>query len=289
MMIHFDIHMLGCGPLGKFDFRKLYRWNVLQLKEVITNWQTDMQQNNYWMANYLSNHDQPRHVSRFGDDKKYWAESAKAFALLNFTLRGTPIMYQGEEIGMTNATFDMEELKDFESKNAYKVLQSMMHLPAFLAKKVVLKMTRDHARTPMQWNNSNNAGFSSIKPWIKVNENYKDINVNTQENDSKSILSFYKKLIAFVKESEIQTFKVFETTHQKHKQIFSYYRKDDNKDVYYIIINLTNKIATFKHVEHTTKSTLILSNYQTFPELGKKMILRPFEALIIRRGDHDES
>lgn len=290
MMIHFDIHMLGCGPLGKFDFRKLYQWSTQQLKEVIISWQLDMQEHNYWMANYLSNHDQPRHVSRFGNDKKYWSESAKALAILNFTLKGTPIMYQGEEIGMTNANLDKDDWKDFESLNAYKVLQSMMHLPSFLAEKVVTKMTRDHARTPMQWNNHQYAGFSEVKPWIKVNENYDKINVKSQLENPTSILSFYKDLISFVRSSGISTYTTFEATHQKHKQVLSYYRRDPNKtDVYYVLINLSDKIATFKQSELNPLSKIILSSYKSFPTISGKMVIRPYEAFVIKVEESHES
>ncbi|HBS91111.1 MAG TPA: glucohydrolase, partial [Erysipelotrichaceae bacterium] len=100
MMFHFDLHMLGCGPLGKYDFRKLYRFSTMDMKKVIFSWQKDMQDKGYWIGNYLSNHDQPRQISRFGDDKTYRVESGKALAVLNFTLSGTPLVYQGEEIGM---------------------------------------------------------------------------------------------------------------------------------------------------------------------------------------------
>ena len=288
MMIHFDIHMLGCGPLGKFDFRKLYYWNINQFKNVINSWQVDMQQNTYWMANYLSNHDQPRHVSRFGNDKKHREVSAKALAVLNMTLKGTPILYQGEEIGMTNASFDKEKWRDYESINAYKVLQEMMHLPAFLAKKVVSKMTRDHARTPMQWSSKENAGFSMVKPWIKVNDNYKHINVEDQQQEKTSVLTFYKTLIQFVRESNINAFSEFESTHMKHKQIFAYYRHDSQRDkTYYVVINLSDKIATFKQNMISTSDRIVVYNYPSKPHISQKMVLRAFESIVVEVIDYE--
>lgn len=153
MMFHFDIAMLGCGPLGKFDFRKGYRFTIRDFKRVVNRWQLAMQEKNGWTGNYLSNHDQPRQVSRFGSEKtpELRRASARALALLNLTLRGTPFLYQGEECGMTNCRLAKEEWKDFEAINDYAVLQSMMRLPAPLAEKIIVKMTRDNARTPVQW------------------------------------------------------------------------------------------------------------------------------------------
>lgn len=193
MMFHFDLHMLGCGTLGKYDFRKLYHYTIPEMKRVIDRWQTGTQMENGWLANYLSNHDQPRHVSRFGNDKKYRVASAKALALLNFTLRGTPFIYQGEEIGMTNLKLAQSDWKDYESINDYQVLKKM-HLPGFLAKKVIQKMTRDNARTPMQWSSETYAGFSTGWPWIKLNPNYEQINVVADLNNKDSIIKFYQSL-----------------------------------------------------------------------------------------------
>jgi oligo-1,6-glucosidase len=282
MMIHFDLHMLGCGPLGKFDFRKGYRWKIIDLKRIISNWQTDMQKNNYWMANYLSNHDQPRQVSRFGNDKKYIFESAKALALLNMTLLGTPLIYQGEEIGMTNAKLEEDDWRDYEAKNAYLVLQDMMHLPAFLAKKIVMKMTRDHARTPMQWSDKPNAGFSSVNPWIKVNSNFKSINVEQQLDDEASVLSFYRKLTAFIKQTQITSLPIWKQSHVKHKHIIAYHRENDTNQ-YIVIINLSNKMETLSNKFRDNQVEIIIHTYDKPPLLGKKMIFRPYEGIVMKQ------
>lgn len=195
MMFQFDLHMLGCGKLGKYDFRKFYHYTIRDMKKVIDHWQKGTQEGNGWLGNYLSNHDQPRQVSRFGNDKKYRVESAKALALLNFTLRGTPFIYQGEEFGMTNLKLKESEWKDYEAINDYQVLQQM-HLPAFLAKKVVQKVTRDNARTPMQWNSLTYAGFSTSWPWMKLNPNYETINAATDLSSKDSLIQFYRSLSA---------------------------------------------------------------------------------------------
>ncbi len=281
MMIHFDLHMLGCGPLGKFDFRKGYKWRIQDLKEVVDKWQIDMQTNQYWMANYLSSHDQPRQVSRFGDDKKFVFESAKALALLNMTLLGTPIIYQGEEIGMTNSKFSMEDWRDYEAKNAYLVLQDMMHLPAFLAKQIIMKMTRDHARTPMQWNDQPFAGFSLVQPWIKVNHNYQTINVQQQQNNPDSVLSFYKELTKFVQSTQINTLPIWKQSHVKHKHIIAYHREDEAIK-YLVIINLSNKMETFENKLKTDKVEVVFNTYNKPPLISLKMVLRPFEGIIIK-------
>ena len=193
LMFQFDFHMLGCGPLGKYDFRKLYHYTIPEMKEVINRWQAGTQMENGWLGNYLSNHDQPRHVSRFGNDKKYRVASAKALALLNFTLRGTPFIYQGEEIGMTNAKLSQTDWKDYEAINDYQILRKM-HLPSFLAKRIIQKMTRDNARTPMQWNSETYAGFSSSWPWMKLNPNYETINVAADLVSKDSLILFYRSL-----------------------------------------------------------------------------------------------
>lgn len=289
MMIHFDIALLGCGPLGKFDFRRGYIHTTKQLKKVISSWQHDMQSNNYWMANYLSSHDQPRQVSRLGNTKKHHSASAKALATLNFTLLGTPIMYQGEEIGMTNINMPREQWKDYEAINGYSVLQSMMHLPAIIAERIIKKMTRDNARTPMQWNNKQYAGFSSSEPWIVLNDNYKNINVDEQENNTESILMYYRKLTDLLVKTGINTLPHFIQILPKHPQIIGYRRSDDDASISYVVfINLSKKMATFK-LPKTTEHSIILHNYETPPHLSKKMILRPYEAIVLEKEDTNES
>ncbi len=175
-------------------FKRAFSWK--RFIKVTDKWACEVP----WNTIYLENHDQPRSVSRFGS-KKYINESAKLLATFLLTSKGTPFIFEGEEIGMTNFDYtSMDEVQDVESKNIYNLLTSL-HFPAKLRWKMIKQTSRDNARTPMQWNSSENAGFSSSLPWLKVNKNYKHINVSDTCSDSNSVLNCYKKLIAFRKEN----------------------------------------------------------------------------------------
>lgn len=283
MMFQFDLALIDCGPLGKYDFRKFYHWTIKEFKSIVRKWQMDMQNRNYWMANYLSNHDQPRHVSHYGNDKKYRIESAKAWAMFNFTLRGTPFMYQGEEIGMTDCKLEIDEWKDIEAITDYKVLQSMMKLPAFIAKRIIQKKTRDNARTPVQWSDAAFAGFSTVKPWIKLNPNYLNINVEQQENDSQSVLNFYRKLTGFYKDHPVLTFGRWTEILSDHPQIIAYIREDDNERLQ-IIINLSAKPVTFSLEEVEGKD--VLTTHTDGAPWNHKMVFAPYEGRIRELSKH---
>lgn len=279
MMFHFDLSLLGCGPLGKYDFRKLYRWSIQDFKAVIRKWQNELNDNSFWMANYLSNHDFPRQVSRFGDDGKYRIQSAKALALLNFTLKGTPFMFQGEEIGMTNVQFEMNEWRDYEAKNDYKVLQSMMHLPKGVAKRIINKMTRDHARTPMQWDVSSYAGFSSQRPWIKVNENYPSINVMDQLMAKDSIMSFYRLLIDYLHQEDVLANGKYIELLPEHPQIIAFRRESEHRNLG-VFINMSGKKAKLNLPKALLHKPVVFKNY---PDslLSETMIMQPYECFLI--------
>ncbi len=281
MMFHFDLALIGCGPLGKYDFRKLYRWTVKEFKSIYFKWQIASQEKAFFLGNFLSNHDQPRAVSRYGDDGKYHDESAKCLLMLNFVSKGAPFIYQGEEIGMSNCHFEENEWRDFEAINDYKVLQSMMHLPAFIAKIVIQKMTRDHARTPMQWNDSVYAGFSEVCPWIKVNPNKDKINVNQQINDDQSILSFTKALIKIYKAYPLFAFGQIEALLLQHKQIIGIKRYD--KDTSFIcLINLSDKYANFESEVEWFDMDCILSNKTDVSIMVEKMVFAPYECRLLK-------
>lgn len=279
MMIMFDLHLQDCGPLGKYDFRKLYHWTIPGFKSIIFRWQTDSQKRHYWVANYMNNHDQPRSVSRFGNDSRYRTESAKAFALMNLTLRGTPLIYQGEEIGMTNCHLEQEEWRDYEAINIYQTLQTMMHLPAFLAKKIVQRMTRDHARTPVQWDDSENAGFTDSQPWIKVNPNYREINLKKDLQDERSIVRWYQQAIALRKQHSALNTGTMEPLLMDHRQVLAYRRQDAGEELV-ILINLSAKPAKLAEM---FPGQILLDSYaedQVQPQL-----LQPYESrlILIRR------
>ena len=284
MMMHFDLHNLGYGELGKYDFRKLYRWRLTDFKKVLYNWQETMQDEEGWTGNYLSNHDQNRQVSRFGDDREYRVESAKALCLLNLTLRGTPFIYQGEEIGMTDCKLEIEEWRDYEALNAYKVLQSMMHVPKGVAKHIVQKVTRDNSRTPMQWSDCPYAGFSVVEPWIKVNPNYQKVNVVSDQLAEASIFKFYKEVIAFRREHAVLINGGFEGVIKNHRQVVAYIRRGREMGLL-VVINLSRREAMVAKDEIGYETTYLV--YNTHPmahhiELEGELTLRPYEARIYR-------
>ena len=176
-------------------FKKSFNWQ--KFIKVIDKWERDV----FWNTIYLENHDQPRSVSRFGSNK-YPVESAKLLATFLLTAKGTPFIFEGEEIGMTNFDYNsMEDIKDVESKNIYNLLTSL-HFPKKLRWKMIKRTSRDNARTPMQWNSLENAGFSTGSPWLKVNDNYNEINVSASEQNAFSVLNCYRNLISFRSKSE---------------------------------------------------------------------------------------
>ncbi len=274
MMFMFDLHLQDCGPLGKYDFRKLYQWNIPTFKNIVYSWQMDMQERNYWMGNYLNNHDQPRTISRFGNDTTYRVQSAKAFALLNLTLRGTPFIYQGEEIGMTNCPLEIKDWRDFEAINIYEVLPTMMHVPKKFTKKIVQRMTRDNARTPMQWDASKYAGFSSKLPWIKVNPNYEHINVKQDLLNKQSIIKAYQQLIQIRKEELALVDGDFAPLLSEHKSILAYTRTYHDTQLI-ILINLSSKVVSYNF---PLKGEILFNNTPHY----EKNIMSPYQALLVK-------
>lgn len=192
----------------KVDYKDGKKWELMEpdlaaLKELFCSWQEGMQEKNGWNALFWCNHDQPRIVSRMGDEGKYWKESAKMLAGAIHLMQGTPYIYQGEELGMTNAHFtSIDQYRDVESQNYYRILRENGHSEED-ALHILDVRSRDNSRTPMQWSDENNAGFTEGTPWIEVEKNYDRINAADQEKDATSILSFYKKLIAFRKQQPV--------------------------------------------------------------------------------------
>jgi len=235
---------------------------------VISKWQNAVE----WNANYLENHDQPRSVSRFGDEGRYWAESAKMLCVLLLTLRGTPFIYQGEEIGMTNFDFkSLDQIKDVESHNIYR-LAKKLHIPEPIRWNMIRKTTRDNARTPMQWTDGQNAGFTTGTPWLPVNPNYTEINVKSQINDPDSVRNFYKKMIAMRSESEILKFGDFKAV-ETGKHIFAYKRTYNGQSMT-IALNFSPFEQKFEYSGET-----LISNCGTKVFRG---ILKPYEAVVIK-------
>lgn len=281
MMFHFDLATLGCGPLGKYDFRKLYRFTALDFKRVTDAWQLAMQERNGWVGNYLSNHDQPRQLNRFGSvDERFRRASAKALCLYNMTLRGTPFIYQGEECGMTNLELAPEEWKDFEALNSYKLLQSMMHVPKSFARRIVQRVTRDNARTPVQWDGSRNAGFTTGTPWLRVNPNHRDINIQDDMTHMDSIVGFYKRAINLRKEHPALVWGEYAPVERDNPNVIAYTRALKGGERLLVVINLTDGDAKVRLPEKRGAECLIYTHSSR--PLAAQLRLLPYEGLVYK-------
>ena len=246
------------------------KFHAGRFASTIAKWQNALE----WNANYLENHDQPRSVSRFGNDGPYWAHSAKLLCTLLLTLRGTPFIYQGQEIGMTNFDYaDMEQIQDVESKNIYRMAKRL-HIPAGLRWRMIKATSRDNARTPVQWDDSPNAGFTTGKPWLGINNNYNYINMISQMKDPDSIRNFYKTMIALRMGSDILKFGTFVPI-KTSKQLFIYKREFKGESLM-VLLNFSGRTQKVSF-----KSNVVLSNYLN---KGFDGLLQPYEAVIMKNG-----
>ena len=231
----FQFEHLGLWSTGDTKF------DVKSYKQVLNRWQKQLE-NVGWNALFIENHDQPRRVSTWGDDKNYWYESATSHATAYFLQQGTPFIYQGQEIGMTNYPFEsIESFNDVAVKTEYQIVKKEGGDVNQLLDKYKME-NRDNARTPMQWNNSINGGFTTGKPWFHVNPNYTEINVKQQLNDKFSILSYYKALIQLKKSDLIYTYGKFNMVDAENEHVFAYTRSFKNNTVL-IVANLTNEVS----------------------------------------------
>jgi oligo-1,6-glucosidase len=252
------------------------------LKTTMSRWQEELHGKG-WNALYFNNHDQPRAVSRFGDDQTYHTESAKLLATYIHTLEGTPFIYQGEEIGMTNVAFEsIDDYRDVEILNYYRhrVLENGED-PKTVLKRIHAK-GRDNARTPMQWSANEQAGFTTGTPWIKVNLNYTTINVETQLQDPNSILNYYKRLIALRKQHEVIVYGTYQLLLPDHPEIYAYTRTL-GKDQLLVILNFSAKQPVFQWEPNLFNGPcrLLISNYDVDPtEPIDRIQLRPYEARV---------
>ena len=243
----------------------------MRLKEVIKRWQKELYQCG-WNSLFWNNHDLPRIVSRWGNDKEYRIESAKMLATLLHGLQGTPYVYQGEELGMTNVKYKIEDYKDIETLNMHKERLHKGYTEAEIMKSIYAK-SRDNARTPMQWDDTDNAGFTTGTPWIKVSPNYKMINAQSQVNDENSIYNYYKKLIAFRKEYPVFSEGDFEMLLEENEQLFAY-RRTGKDETLYVICNFFGQTQRCDMLEDMRDKKLLISNYSKREE----NILQPYEA-----------
>ncbi|WP_257614885.1 glycoside hydrolase family 13 protein, partial [Oenococcus oeni] len=272
----FQFEHVGLSPnpdvrLGKWNDQPV---KLTELKASLNRWQTGLDGKG-WNSLYWNNHDQPRAVSRFGnDDPKYRVLSAKMLATTLHLMQGTPYVYQGEELGMTNAHFTkLNQYEDIESINFYHELveqEKIVDGPTML--KYLANISRDNARTPMQWNDKNNAGFSSAKPWFALNPNYKSINVEDSLADKNSVFYYYQKLIKLRHNNEIIKYGSFEEIDPDDDQVYAYRRHYEGKTLL-LISNFTDKIVS-RDYGQSNASSLLIDNYED----DKVNELRPYEA-----------
>jgi oligo-1,6-glucosidase len=260
------------------------KMKLLDLKEVMTRWQKDLE-NRAWNSIFLSNHDQPRSVSRLGDDAQFRVESAKLLGTFIHMLQGTPYVYQGDEIGMTNVAFEsIVEYRDVATLNMYKEAVGEKGVDPQVALKVVHAKSRDNARTPMQWDSSEQAGFTSGTPWIKVNPNYKEINVAEALADPSSVFHYYKKLIQLRKENPVIVYGTYDLILDAHEEIYAFTRTLEEERLL-VILNFSGNNPEFQLPEIITfaSTELLISNYEvTANEDIHQIPLRPYEARVYR-------
>ncbi|KYH14443.1 glycoside hydrolase family 13 protein [Staphylococcus kloosii] len=267
-----------------FQFEHLGLWNtgdvkfdVLSYKQVLNRWQQRLA-NNGWNALFIENHDQPRRVSTWGDDQQFWYESATSHAIVYFLQQGTPFIYQGQEIGMTNYPFEnIETFNDVAVVNEYNIVKEQGGDINALLNKHKME-NRDNSRTPMQWNDEPFAGFSTVEPWFPVNPNYKNINVAEQQEDKHSILNFYKDLVKLKKSDDLYTYGNFELVDADNPKIFAYTRTLNSKRAL-IVGNLTNETSALDLDITFDDSNIKLHNYNSAIDLNH---LKPYEAFVIQ-------
>lgn len=271
----------------KVDYVNKEKWTSMpfdfqELKELLNTWQIKMQEGNGWNALFWNCHDQPRSVSRFVNDSEYRKESAKMLATAIHMMRGTPYIYQGEEIGMTNHYFtDIKQYRDVESINAYYILKEQ-GLKEEEIHKILQEKSRDNSRTPMQWSKETNSGFSDVEPWLEVNNNYQKINVENDLNDSDSIFRYYQRLIQLRKAYKVISDGSYLPYLENHPSLFAYKRQYDNEEL--LVVNNFYADETVITVENIEEYKILISNYSQH-NLTKRITLRPYETIVLYKGE----
>lgn len=273
----------------KVDYPNGEKWTKADfdfqaLKQILSKWQVEMNEGGGWNALFWCNHDQPRAVSRFGDDVNYHKESAKMLATTLHLMQGTPYIFQGEEFGMTNPKFDsIDDYRDVESLNMFNIMKKKgMDEPEII--EILQQKSRDNSRTPVQWNDEGHAGFTIGTPWIKTAANYKDINAENAVQDQDSIFYHYQKLIQLRKEMEVITDGDFELILDQDQDIFAFIRTNGSEKLF-VVNNFYGKETKFvlpsQLVLDDYKSKMVLSNYaDSAAQLNKEILLRPYESIV---------
>ena len=281
MVFQFEHILLDQQPgKEKWDLKPL---ELLDLKRALSRWQVELEGTG-WNSLFWNNHDVPRIVSRWGNDKECRVESAKMLATLLHGMKGTPYIYQGEELGMTNIRFEnLDDYKDIETLNMYNERREQGYNHEDIMQSIYTK-GRDNARTPIQWDDSENAGFTTGESWIKVNPNYKEINAESQLNDENSIFNYYKKLIKIRKSNPVVVYGEYKLILEKDKEIFAYTRTLENEKLL-VVCNFTGnktKFALEEKIEFKSRE-LLISNYDVdVNEPIDNIELRPYESRIYK-------
>lgn len=267
--------------LKLWDYENGVKFDIKAYKDVLTRWQKALSKDG-WNALFIENHDIPRVVSTWGNDSIYREECAKAFAMVYMMQKGTAFVYQGQEIGMTNVNFEsIDDYDDVKGLNIYyeKVNEGLSHNEAM---QYVYAISRDNSRTPMQWSKGENAGFTLGKPWMKINKNYKQINVESQINDENSILNFYKKLIKTKKSSQTLIYGDYNLILDEHRSIYAYTR-ELNDEKFLIICNLSDNNESASLNINLENEDVIISNYKKFEcTIGGDIKLLPWECRLYK-------
>ncbi|MGG7147867.1 alpha,alpha-phosphotrehalase [Clostridium butyricum] len=270
----------------KVDYKNGDKWTLMdfdfkELKKLFKDWQNGMESGNGWNALFWCNHDQPRIVSRFGNCSKYHKESAKMLATSIHMMRGTPYIYQGEEFGMTNPEYtSINQYRDVESINFYNILINK-GVDKEKALEILREKSRDNSRTPVQWNNNKNAGFTSGEPWIPVGNLYKNINAENALNDKDSVFYHYKNLISLRKQHDVISDGSFNIILENHDKVYAYTRSYKNTNL--IVLNNFYGEDTELTIEKELiegNSKILISNYKDSGSLSKNIKLRPYESIV---------
>jgi len=275
MVFQFE-HVESDKKYGKWTDEKI---PLTILKKTMSHWQTELYKK-AWNSLFWDNHDQPRAVSRFGDDRpKYREVSAKMLATCLHMMQGTPYIYQGEELGMTNYPFESPaDFRDIESIHAYEEWCESGEVSHELFWPCIINKSRDNARTPMQWDDSENAGFTTGTPWIKVNPNYKEINAKAEIADPNSVFHYYQKLIALRKKTPIIVYGKYELLMQDSEELYVYTRTLENEKLL-VVCSFTDKEVEFQIPEEFENADCLISNLDN--TYTGKIVLKPYEAFVL--------
>ena len=278
LVFPFEHLQIDYGPDGRWDIGE---WTLPDLKTVLDRWQRGLD-GEWWTTVFFENHDQPRSVSRYGDDGRYRYESATALATILLTLRGTPFIYQGQEIGMTNSTFErLDDVADVDTvRNVRELLATGVVDDYSEIRHVVEARSRDNARTPMQWSDGPHAGFTDGEPWLPVNGDSREVNVAHERERTPSVLSYYEKLITLRDATDPLVHGDYELFSPDDEHLYVYARTlGDDQAV--VVLNFSAEARSTDAEPVAASASLLLGNYDTVPERpGERFDLRPYEARV---------